>query len=59
MNMIIRIPVLPNRSLLKSVSQVNNALGAKLRKLKHKTGKWKRAKLVAATNSEVIYEVER
>lgn len=55
--MTIEIEVRRGRSLEESVTLVNNALLAKLRRLKKRSDPWPRARLLAVYADRVVYEV--
>ena len=55
--MTVEIEVRRGRSLEESVTLVNNALLAKLRRLKQRSDPWPRARLLAVYADRVVYEV--
>ena len=55
--MTIEIEVRRGRSLEENVTLVNNALLAKIRRLKKRSDPWPRARLLAVYADRVVYEV--
>lgn len=55
--MIVSIDVMPHDTLGQVVTQINNALSSKVRKLKKRTAPWPSVRLVSVTEKKVVYEV--